>query len=182
MRARHLPKLWLMTDERMGEGLWAVLERVPRGGGVVFRHYATPTAERRRLFARVMRIARRRGLVVVRAGALAMRGEQGVHNGLKGRGLRTFAVHDRPQGVAARRVGADLVFVSPVFVTRSHPGARGLGAVRLGLLLCGLEVPAVALGGMDARRFRRLQGLGLWGWAAIDAWSDPAATKPRRRP
>ena len=70
----------------------------------------------------------------------------------------------------AERRGADAVFVSPVFATRSHPGARGLGVVRFGLLVRGCPVPVVALGGMDARRFRRVRGLGAYGWAGIDAW------------
>src|SRR5439155_26981070 len=44
MHARHpLPRLWLMTDERQGDGLWAALERMPRGAGVVFRHYSLGT-------------------------------------------------------------------------------------------------------------------------------------------
>ncbi|RYD48780.1 MAG: thiamine phosphate synthase, partial [Sphingomonadales bacterium] len=41
MRCRHplIPKLWLMTDERMGDDLWDALKRLPRGSGVIFRHY-----------------------------------------------------------------------------------------------------------------------------------------------
>ena len=54
-RRQPLPRLWLMTDERQGEGLWAALERLPRGAGIVFRHYGLPAAERRRLFERVRR-------------------------------------------------------------------------------------------------------------------------------
>lgn len=167
----------------MGDGLWDALARLPRGGGVVFRHYAAPAAERRRLFAKLARIARRRRLVLVRAGSEVMRGEMGRHNGLTpGRGLRTFAVHDRRDAIAARRAGADLVFVSPVFATRSHPDAKVLGVVRLALLLRVVAVPAIALGGMDAQRFQRLRGFGLHGWAGIDAWLRPAAAKPRRQP
>lgn len=175
MRARHpstLPRLWLMTDERLGEGLWDALERLPRGSGVIFRDYATPPGARRARFARVLAVAKRRRLVLVRAGAAAMRGEMGVHNG-RGRGLRTAAVHNRAEMVAARRAGADLILVSPVFPTRSHPGARTLGPVRLGLLLRGATSPAIALGGMDARAFRRLRSLELHGWAAIDGLSKP---------
>ncbi|UUL81916.1 thiamine phosphate synthase [Sphingomonas qomolangmaensis] len=168
---RALPQQWLMTDERMGEALWAALERLPRGGGVVFRHYATPVTERRALFARVLRVAQRRRLVLVRAGKVAMRGEMGVHNA-RGRGLRTRAVHDPAEAMVARRAGADAVFVSPVFATRSHAGARGLGVVRLGLLLRGVAQPAVAMGGIDAGTIRRLRGLGVHGWAGIDAWLD----------
>ena len=169
MPPRH-PTRWLMTDERLGDALWAALERLPRGSGVMFRHYATPTAERRRLFARVRRVARRRGLVLVRAGAAAMRGEAGVH-ARRGRGLVTWPAHDRREAVAAWRAGARVVFVSPVFATRSHPGARPLGPLRAAAVARGLPVAAIALGGMDARRFRRLRALGFAGFAAIDAWS-----------
>jgi thiamine-phosphate pyrophosphorylase len=171
MPARH-PKLWLMTDERMGEGLWRALERLPRGAGVVFRHHATAPAERREIYARVRKIARRRRLTLVVAGP-ALPGADGVHGRSVRRktGLFTRPVHSRTEAIAAVRAGADLIFVSPVFATRSHPVARALGAVRLGLMLRGIDMPAVALGGMDARRFRRLAPLKLHGWAAIDAWT-----------
>ena len=65
-----------------------------------------------------------------------------------------------------------MLFVSPVFATRSHPGARALGRARLGLMIRNLPVPVIALGGMDARRAAGLQPLGIYGWAAIDAWAD----------
>jgi len=64
------------------------------------------------------------------------------------------------------------VFVSPVFATRSHPGARALGPIRFALMVRGLPIPVIALGGMTAKRARRLQLLGASGWAAIDAWLD----------
>jgi thiamine-phosphate pyrophosphorylase len=171
MRRRHppIPRLWLMTDERMGDGLWDALERLPRGSGVVFRHYSVAPAERRALFARTVRIAKRRGLVLVRAGASPGPGAAGVH-GQRGPGLNTRAAHSRREALAAIRAGADTLFVSPVFVTRSHPGAKSLGRVRFGLLVQGLGVPVIALGGMDAKRARGLRALGVHGWAGIDAW------------
>ena len=171
MPARH-PKLWLMTDERMGEGLWAALERLPRGGGVIFRHYATAAVERREIYARVRKVARKRRLTLVVAGP-RLPGADGSHGrGAMRRGkLATRPVHTRAEAVAAARARADMIFVSPVFATRSHPGARTLGAVRMGLMLRGIGIPAIALGGMDARRFRRLAPLKLHGWAAIDAWT-----------
>jgi thiamine-phosphate pyrophosphorylase len=159
-----------MTDERLGDGLWAALRRLPRGSGVVFRHYATPAAERRALFRRVVRVARARGLVVVRAGVGAGVGEDGVHGGARGRGLRTAPAHDRREAVAAVRRGAKVLFVSPVFATRSHPGATVLGECEARRIAQGLPVVSIALGGMDARRFRRLTGFD--GWAAIDAWDS----------
>lgn len=179
MRARH-PRLWLMTDERMGERLWDALETLPRGSGVVFRHHALPKAQRRVMAKRVAAVARRRRLTLLLAGEpLGIRAD-GVHGAVARRGrpgLLSRPVHSVPEVIEAARAGADIVFVSPVFATRSHPGARPLGAVRLGLLLRNVRTPAIALGGMDATRFRALTGLGLSGWAAIDAWTAPKRQK-----
>ncbi len=172
MRRRHpstpLPRLWLMTDARMGAALWDALDRLPRGGGVVFRHYGLATRERRALLARVVTVARRRGLVVLGTDGLVT--PWGQHNRRPRRGLYTRSAHDRAEVIAAERAGADLVFVSPVFATRSHPGARALGVVRFGLLVRGSRVPVIALGGMDGRRWRRVAGVGVFGWAGIVAW------------
>ncbi|TFI59549.1 thiamine phosphate synthase [Sphingomonas parva] len=165
-RRQPLPRLWLMTDERLGERLWAALERLPRGAGVVFRYYSTPPRERRTLFAEVRRVARRRGLMLIVAGPRRLAGD-GVHN-RQGRGLRTASAHDLRELRAAERAGAGLVFLSPVFPTRSHPGARPLGRARFGLIAGQARVPVVALGGVDARNARTLPG--AYGWAAIDAW------------
>jgi thiamine-phosphate pyrophosphorylase len=167
--AKELPRRWLMTDERLGEGLWDALAALPRGSGVILRHYALPLTERRALFARVSRIARRRGLMLVVAGAdqLGSTSSHGRH-----RGALTTPVHSRREAIAAIRNGAQLLFVSPVHPTRSHPRARILGPVRLGLLIRGLDVGMIALGGMDERRWRALRPLKIHGWAGIDAWAD----------
>ncbi|WP_294395626.1 thiamine phosphate synthase [uncultured Sphingomonas sp.] len=179
-RRQSLPRLWLMTDERMGERLWPALERLPRGAGIVFRHYATPLTERRVLFERVRAVARRRRLVLVLAGtpkqAIAWRAD-GAHGRSPHRRtcrslLRTAPAHDVP---ALHGTSAELLFLSPVFATRSHPGAGALGPVRFGLWARHAECPVVALGGMDPRRFIRLRTLGACGYAAIDAWLEPDA-------
>jgi len=168
----RLPTLWLMTDPRMGDGLWRALERLPRGSGVIFRHYGVPG--RRALFDRVRRVARARGLVVVLAGSPTQaRGwrADGVHGAEPGRArLRTIGAHDATEMVRAARIGADLVLLSPVFGTRSHPGGRALGRVRFGLLARQARVPVIALGGVTEGDMRSLGALGAVGWAGIDAF------------
>lgn len=161
-----------MTDERLGDALLAIVATMPRGSGIVFRHYATPAAERRALFDRVRRIASRRGHLLLIAGDVPGRAD-GVHGRdvRSGRGAATRPVHTMRERIAAERAGVDAMFVSPVFATRSHPGARCLGRVRFGLLVRGSRVPVIALGGMDAVRASSLQRFGIAGWAAIDAWT-----------
>nr|WP_245708484.1 thiamine phosphate synthase [Sphingomonas palmae] len=162
-----LPTRWLMTDERMGDELWRALARLPRGGGVIFRHYSLAPLERRRLFARVRRVARSRGLVLIRAGMKRMAGEQGTH-GQNGGSIVSWPVHSVAQARRARQASAAAVFVSPVFATRSHPGDKHLGERRARVIGRVAGVPLIALGGMDERRFRKLSG--FHGYAAIDAW------------
>lgn len=154
-----------MTDERMGDALWPALRRVPPGGGVVFRHLATPSRERLALFRRVRSLAGARRLMLVVAGERLPWAAR--HGGPR---PMTAPAHDRREAVAGVRAGARVLFVSPVFATRTHSGVKGLGVRRARAVVRGLPVAAVALGGMDAERWRSLQRSGFAGWAGIDAW------------
>lgn len=178
MPARQtLPHLWLVTDRRTDAVLASALARLPRGAGVIFRHYHLAPPERAARFRAVARLARRRGLVVAWSGsaraarglgaqacygpaALLARGP-GAESGM----ARLLTVHSLREIGAAGRARADAVLLSPVFATRSHPGGEVLGAVRFRLLAARSLVPVLALGGMDARQARGLKG---FGWAAID--------------
>jgi thiamine-phosphate pyrophosphorylase len=174
MLGRHPPpRLWLMTDERLGPRLIPAVERLPRGrAGIVFRHYATPEPERRRLFDSVRRLAGARRLVLLLAGPSDLArtwGADGSHGRGPGTGFRSTPVHDLAEIRAAEQDGAGLLFLSPVFATRSHPDARPLGPARFDALARRTRLPVVALGGMNPIRARRLRE--AHGWAGIDAWS-----------
>lgn len=94
--------------------------------------------------------------------------------GQRGHGIRTAAAHDAREVRRAQQAGVDLVFLSPVFATRSHPDVRPLGALRFGLIARRTRVPVAALGGMTPARYRRLRALGAYGWAAIDGLTGAA--------
>jgi thiamine-phosphate pyrophosphorylase len=175
-----LPGLWMMTDPARAPDPLAAAGRLPRGAGVILRHYGAP--ERRALARRLAHLCRQRGLVLLIAGdwrlALAV-GAQGVHlpEGLTGMGgvrrrpgwIVTSAAHSRGALVAATRAGVDAVLLSPAFTTASHPGARALGTVRFCALSRATGVPVYALGGITAATARRLAGARLIGFAAIGA-------------
>lgn len=152
---RFLPTLWLVSDERMGEGLWDALAALPPGSGVLFRHVATDQSSRTTMLRRIAKIARRRRLVLVRSDDTRP-------------ALAIGRAHSLREANAARRAGADLVFVSPIHATRTHPGARPLGPLRAAAISRAARLPAIALGGMTFARFARLKALGFVGWAAID--------------
>ena len=83
-------------------------------------------------------------------------------------GLWLAAAHDAAELAIANRHGADGVFLSPVFPTRSHPGAPTLGKAAFLGLAASSDAPVIALGGMDAEKAAEL---GWRRWGAIDGLS-----------
>ena len=183
----HPSRGWLLTDARLaGHGL-AAARRLPPGSSIILRSDTLSPAARRMLAVRLKRICRARRLrlfVACEAIGLARQmGADGVH--LRSRsarlaaaarraGLRTSApVHDRQEARAAARAGIDHALISPLYPTRSHPGAPSIGLRRFVQLALAARAAPVALGGMTAARHRALclrSSRIRPGWAAIDAW------------
>jgi thiamine-phosphate pyrophosphorylase len=170
-----VPTLILITDEtRLPDPLPAIAA-LPRGAGVLLRHYGA--AGRAELAVAAARLVRHRGLVLMVAGdwRLAARlGAAGLHlpEGQARHGvlapllgwvrrrklLLTVACHSPAALARAKRLGADAAILSPVFATRSHPGAVTIGALRFRRWARAAGLPVAALGGIDARTLRRLNG------------------------
>lgn len=172
-RFQSLPQIWLISDARNDAALDCALRRLPRGSGFIFRHYHLPPTERRARFKGLARIARSCGHIVILAGDCRMAqrwGADGAYGEADqlargGRALRLATAHSLRELRQVRC--ADAVLLSPVFPTRSHPGAAGLGAARFRLLAARSPVPVIALGGMDSHRAAALD----WPrWAGIDAF------------
>lgn len=165
-----MPKIWLMTDERLGDALLPSIAALPKGSGVVFRHYSLDPKARQKLFLTVSALARRyRHMVLVGGPPIAAPVwlKEGRHGRI--RGAVTAPVHSRREAIAAERAGARLLFVSPIFATGSHPAAPTLGRTRFGLLIANMQVPVIALGGMNKAGARSLGIMKIHGWAAISA-------------
>ena len=64
-----LPDLWLVSDARNDAALERALARLPRGSGLIVRHYHLAPDARRERFDALARLARRRGHRVVLAGS-----------------------------------------------------------------------------------------------------------------
>lgn len=172
-RCQPLPTIWVISDARNDAGLERTLARLPRGSGLVFRHYHLPATEREARFCQLARAARARGHVVALAGSAALARRWGADAAygpawLLGGGAalpRLVTAHSLREILRARR--ADAILLSPVFTTRSHPGARALGPLRFRCLAALTGLPVIALGGMDKHRAQAM----CWPrWAAIDAF------------
>ena len=165
-----------MTDPRLDDQLLAAIQRLPASSGIIFRHYHLSTGERRALFARVRRICVQRGHVLLLAGDAPI-AHAWLADGMHGRGrcrlpiLHSAPVHNVREIAEAKRSGADVLFLSPLRTTRSHPGARALGPMQFNKLakLCH-PAKAIALGGMNRADAAKWPRKIVYGWAAIDAF------------
>ncbi len=186
-RQSPLPHIWLISDARNDAALEQALLRLPRGSGLIFRHYhlaSTPSGtpgqargdgggERRLRFNQLARIARRRQHLVALSGDVATARRWGADAAygparLLAQGpalIRLITAHNLREIGQARR--ADAILLSPVFPTRSHPGSKVLGPRRFRLLAARSPVPVIALGGMNPRCARHLNATH---WAAIDSF------------
>lgn len=157
----------------MGNRLSSALGHLPPRSGILFRHYSLTEQDRRALFASVRERARSSGHLLILAGPPSVaRGwdADGWHGWHGGSGLHSASVHNLRELRRAEAGGAQLLFVSPVFATRSHPGAPSLGPRRFAALAAQARRPVIALGGVTQRQARLVQRLGAHGWAGIDAW------------
>ena len=180
MRYRQpLPRLWLFTDPRLGTDVARAVSALPKGkAGVIFRDYQAPDRLARAKALRQYTRARRLLLIVAGDAKLALRVKaDGVHlpafrphKALPHKGLCTASAHNQRELVAAHKAGADLVFLSPLYPTQSHPGAPALGRLRFARLAHQSRTPIAALGGMTAARAKSLKALGAYAWGAIEAW------------
>ncbi|MBL6078034.1 thiamine phosphate synthase [Belnapia sp. T18] len=174
------PRLVLVSDPVRLPDPRALAARLPPGAAVLARGLAPGVTEGLAAIAR----RRRLRLLVGGDGRLALRLGAGLHlpdrEGVAGllpflrarRGrhlLLTAAVHGRPGLARARRLAVDAVVVSPVFPTRSHPGARGLGPLRWAGLARQAGRPAIALGGVGPQNAGRVPRWAV-GLAAIDGF------------
>jgi len=174
------PHLVLMTDDARLPDPRAAAEFLPRGSLIVLR---TRDDERRLVTAAALaRIAHRRGLFLSIADdpVLAARlGANGVHfpqarigeiaywRARRPHWFVTASAHSLNAAALAVRFGADAVFLSPVFATKSHPERAPLGGIRLRLMAQTIAADLYALGGIDAQTARCLVGARLAGLAAI---------------
>lgn len=151
MRPRQLPGRWLFADERLGDALWPVLRSLPRGTGMIV--LLEDVEGRPKLLRRIRRIARPRRLTVV-----------------DGAGGEVGRVHDSRELLRALARRTPILFLSPLYETRSHPGRRPLPRMRAATLARLAGQPVFALGGMNDESYRSVRPLGFSGWGGIDAW------------
>ncbi len=177
-----LPVLFAFSDEAREPDPMALVNRLPPGSGLIFRHYLFP--ERNRLAQRVVTACRKHNLLCFIAGDLKLclhtkadgihfpehqlrRPTYGLSHFKQQGGLVTAATHSLSSALVAQKYGVDAVFVSPVFKTRSHSDSKQIGLIRFTKIAQQLNIPTFALGGIHISQKIRLNKSGAYGLGGI---------------
>jgi thiamine-phosphate pyrophosphorylase len=147
-RRQSPPERWLIIADRMDQDLRHALRKLPLGSGVLVLRPLTPDDARH-----LRHLARLRQLTLAFE---AVRAAARVHNMVE---LRNALLSRTP-----------LVFLSPIYRTRSHPDWAPLHPMRAATLARLGSRKLGALGGMDARKYSRVRDLGFRYWAGISAF------------
>ncbi|MEJ8630953.1 thiamine phosphate synthase [Sphingomonas sp. I4] len=108
----------------------------------------------------------------------------GVHGHGRTTGVRSWPAHDQAEAVQGWKARADLLFVSPIHPTRSHPGAPSLGPARAARIGRELGLPRIALGEWMPRGSGRCADAftagrrSMLGFAGLDPIAEPSSPSP----
>jgi len=84
--------------------------------------------------------------------------------------LLSVSCHTLEEMQQAEKLGANLLLLSPVKETSSHPGVPGIGWEQFSKMISQLNCPVYALGGMQASDLADAKQAGAQGIAAIGAF------------
>ena len=174
-RIKH-PYIWFLTDNNKIKYPLKVLKKLPKKSGVIIRNYSNKKIVNKE----ISKWRSRRLLTILKAGKYSKTlYSDGIHypqwlqsSLVKKNAIKSISVHSGKDIRKSINIRANLVFISPVFETTSHKNKKGLGIIRLGLLVKLFKIPVIALGGINNNNVSRLRSLPISGCAGIDIFSE----------
>ena len=170
------PHIWFLTDNKKTKHPLKIIKKLPKNSGVIIRNYSN-----KKINTKEINKWKSKRLLTILKGGKYSRGlhTDGIHypqwiqsSLVKKNHLKSISVHSGKDIRKSINIRANLVFISPVFVTTSHKNEKSLGIIRLGLLVKLFKIPVIALGGINKNNISRLKNLPISGCAAIDAFLE----------
>lgn len=191
-KIKKLPQAVFFSDRKLGYDLKDVVTKLPPHAAIIIRDYDLNFNQRYQLAKEVMRLARPLKIKVLigKDLRLAQRVKaDGVHFSdydhlplsLQNKAPRSFifsfACHHLQSIMHAKNLGADMVFISPIFQTKSHENVKAIGLENLQQYLLKISFKTksrfyckhhlYALGGINLTTIASIQKLDLAGYGAI---------------
>ena len=134
-----IPHLWLFTDDIKTQNLQKFLAKIPQNSGIVIRNYLSE--DRLKIIESISRNSKRKNLtLLIGEKSNRIRDISGLHlpkwyyqkRKINKKQILSISAHgiiDKRRIINSK---ADLIFLSPIFRTSSHPNSRPLGTIKFG--------------------------------------------------
>ncbi len=186
-RAKIFHSVFFTDRKRCGD-LKLAIKNLPKNSAVIFREYDLESKEREKLAREIIKACRAKNHKIIIGKDLALARKlraDGVHfsdrdklplqifnrQNQPQKFIFSFACHNFLSVLKSRQLKADLVFISPIFTTKSHLNAEPLGLGRLSRIIRISKIPVFALGGVNEKNIHTLQKLGAQGFGGIEIFS-----------
>jgi thiamine-phosphate pyrophosphorylase len=160
LNVKSYPSEFFFTDSLRTPDVFSIVKSLPKGVGIVFRHYDHPKREYIGLKLSKLCKIQNRHLLVAKDFRLAKRLKAGLHlpeyllNKVHKKDLGFFdlvtaSAHSLSALTRAKKLGIRAAFLSPVYKTLSHKNQKPLGQQKLFALAQLTSLPIYALGGIN---------------------------------
>jgi len=182
---KNLPLMFFFTDRRAIKNIFSVIKNLPKDTAIIIREYDLNQNQRLDFAKKIINIAKKKSLKVFvgKNWQLAIKIKaDGVHFSdyddakkclwksnkiLSKKLLISYSCHSLKSIKIAEKYGCDLIFCSPIFVTKTHPQQKPIGCFGLRNLVSKTSIPIYALGGVDKRNIQILANCHIAGIGGI---------------
>ncbi len=182
----------LFTDRRKIFDFKNVIKNLPKNSAIIIREYDLGKKDRKDFAKKILTLAKDRNDLKILVGkdfALAKEIKaDGIHfsdfdklplqffkkNSFPKKFIFSFACHSLKSLFNSIKIRADMIFISPIFLSSSHPDAKNLGLRNLAKITVQnkkqnyLFGNIYALGGIKKENLKMIKKLPLKGFGAID--------------
>ncbi len=168
-----------------------IIKNLPKNSIVIFREYHLESFAREKLALEFIKICRsyKHKILIAKNLALALKLKaDGVHFSdfdklplqllsKKNRQMSQFwpknfifsiACHNYLSVLKSQRIQADMIFISPILTTKTHPQQKNLGWLKFAKIFYISKKEVLPLGGMDKNAIKMLKRLDIKGFGGID--------------
>ena len=172
-----IPYVWFLTDSIKTKTPLETSRKLPANSGILIRSYNIQNKDI--IIKNIINLKKRKLHTVLVSGRHKSHSNvDGVHlpswlnsSFFINKKLISMSAHGARDIRKSINIKADIIFISPIFDTTSHPESKNIGVIKLGLMAKLFKKPIVALGGINNNNISRLKGLPIIGCAGIDVFN-----------
>ena len=176
-KVMDIPYVWFLTDSIKTKTPLETSRKLPANSGILIRSYNIQNKEI--IIKNIINLKKRKLHTVLVSGRYKSHSNvDGAHlpswlnsSFFINKKLISMSAHGARDIRKSINIKADIIFISSVFDTTSHPGGKSIGVIKLGLMAKLFKKPVIALGGINNNNISRLKGLPIIGCAGIDVFN-----------